>query len=155
MINARAAFANYCCELLSESVGACVIKRMFGGYGISTGGMNIAIVADLGDGETLWLKANEETRSLYEAAGCRQFTYLAKGQPRTVNYYAAPDDAMESPQLMAQWGRVALGCALKAREKPPSARAGSKSATTPVRPRASRPKAPPAKPSARRKSTRG
>jgi hypothetical protein len=30
------AFADYCCELLA-SVGPCERKRMFGGFGISTG----------------------------------------------------------------------------------------------------------------------
>ncbi|RYX89760.1 MAG: TfoX family protein [Comamonadaceae bacterium] len=155
MTSPKAAFATYCCELLSQAVGPCVIKRMFGGYGISTGNMNIAIVVDLGEGETLWLKSDAEARGLYEAAGCRQFTYLARGEPRSIKYYAAPDEAMESPQLMAQWGRVALGCALKAREKPRSARAGSRSVTTPPSPKASRPKAPPARPSARRRSTSG
>ena len=86
-------FARYCCELLA-SVGPCELKRMFGGYGISTGGLTIAWVLDLGSGETLWLKADNETRGLYEAAGCERFTYMAKGVARTVNYYSAPAEAM-------------------------------------------------------------
>ena len=49
-------FAQYCCELL-DSTGPCIAKRMFGGWGISTGGLTLAIVADLRAGETLWLKA--------------------------------------------------------------------------------------------------
>ena len=35
-------FANYCCDLL-RSAAPCVAKRMFGGYGISTHGLTIAI----------------------------------------------------------------------------------------------------------------
>ena len=35
---------------------------MFGGFGISTDGLTFALVADLGSGETLWLKADDETR---------------------------------------------------------------------------------------------
>ena len=31
------------------------------------------------------------------------------------NYYAAPEEAMESPAVMLQWARVALECAMKAR----------------------------------------
>ncbi|MBI2769499.1 MAG: TfoX/Sxy family protein [Burkholderiales bacterium] len=110
---ADAEFAQHCCDLLS-SVGTCVHRRMFGGWGISTGGFNIALVADLGDGAKLWLKADGALRSHYEAAGSRRFTYLAKGVERSVNYYSAPEDAMESPQLMAPWARQALDCALKA-----------------------------------------
>ena len=43
-------FAHYCCDLLS-AVGPCVAKRMFGGHGISTDGLNLAILADLGAGD--------------------------------------------------------------------------------------------------------
>ena len=87
---------------------------MFGAWGISTGGFTIAIVADRGSGERLWLKADGAIRSYYEVAGCERFTYTAKGVQRSVNYYSAPSDAMESPELMAPWARQALECALKA-----------------------------------------
>ena len=53
-------FAQYCCELLS-GVGPCVAKRMFGGWGIGMDGMNIAILANLGDGDTLWLKVKPKS----------------------------------------------------------------------------------------------
>jgi DNA transformation protein len=107
------AFARHCCELLA-SAGPCEIRPMFGAWGISTGGYNIAIVADRGSGERLWLKADGAIRSYYEVAGCERFTYMAKGVQRSVNYYSAPSDAMESAELMAPWARQALECALKA-----------------------------------------
>ena len=87
---------------------------MFGAWGITAAGYNIAIVADRGSGERLWLKADGAIRSYYEVAGCERFTYTAKGVQRSVNYYSAPSEAMESPQLMAPWARQALECALKA-----------------------------------------
>lgn len=106
--------AQYCCELLS-TVGPCVAKRMFGGYGISTDGLTIAILADLGQGEKLWLKANAEAAARFEAAGCQRFSYLAKGKRRTMGYYSAPDEAMESINEMSPWARLALASALAAR----------------------------------------
>ncbi len=113
-------FANYCCEMLS-SAGPCLAKSMFGGFGISTGGLTIAILADLGDGEKLWLKGDESTRALYESAGCRIFSYAAQGVPRTMNYFSAPDEAMDSPDAMRPWARLALECAVRARAaKPPA-----------------------------------
>ena len=112
-------FAHYCCELLS-SVGPCVAKRMFGGYGISTDGLTLAILADLGDGETLWLKASDTSQAQFEAAGCQRFVYHAKDKTMSMNYYSAPDEAMESPQLMAPWARLALEAALKARLSKPA-----------------------------------
>lgn len=105
---------------------------MFGGWGISTGGYTIAIVADHGSGERLWLKADGAVRSYYEVAGCERFTYSAKGMQRSVNYYSAPQDAMESAQLMAPWARQALECALKAQ----SSRDGRRPSL--VQPRAAR-----------------
>ena len=107
-------FAQYCCELLSAA-GPCVAKRMFGGYGFSTEGMTIAILADLGQGEKLWLKACPETSSRFESAGCVRFTYLVKGIPKSMGYYSAPEEAMESSHKMAPWARLALDAALAAR----------------------------------------
>lgn len=106
-------FADYCCELLA-SAGPCVARRMFGGWGISTDGLTLAIIADLGGGERLYLKASDETRGQFEAAGGARFIYQAKGRPMSMNYYSAPEEAMESPALMQPWARLALECALKA-----------------------------------------
>ena len=107
-------FANYCCDLLA-SVGGCVAKRMFGGFGISTDGLTIAILADLGDGEKLWLKGDDSIRSQYEAAGCKIFIYQGKSGPRSMNYFSGPDEAMDSPDAMRPWAALALNCALRAR----------------------------------------
>ena len=132
-------FALYCCELLS-SVGACVARRMFGAYGISTDGLTLAILADLGSGEKLWLKADETSRPVFEKAGCERFVYHAKGKPMSMGYYSLPDEALESPQLMAPWARLALEAALSARQ--------SKSVTKSVRKTAIKKK--PAKPARER-----
>lgn len=120
-------FASYCCDLLS-SAGPCVAKRMFGGFGISTDGLTLAILADLGDGEKLWLKGDEAARSQYEAAGCAMFTYDARGVPRSMNYFSAPEDAMDSADAMRPWAALALLCAARAQaaKRKPAAKAVSK-----------------------------
>ena len=133
-------FANYCCELL-QSAGPCVSKRMFGGSGISVDGLTIALIADLGAGEKLWLKASDETRAQFEAAGGTRFTYEMTrngvSAPRGMNYYSAPQDAMDSPDAMQPWARLALDCALQAKlakpakSKPPMP---TRKAAKPVRP---------------------
>ncbi len=110
-------FADYCCELLG-SVGACDARRMFGGWGLRIDGLTIAIIADLGAGDKLWLKADDTTRAVFEAAHCERFSYTTTkaGAPvaRGMNYYSAPDDAMESAHAMAHWARLAHGSALQA-----------------------------------------
>lgn len=150
MASPRNDFAMYCCELLS-GVGPCTAKRMFGGYGISTSGLTLALVADLGSGDKLWLKADADTRGLYEAQGCERFTYEMTRNgvtaPHSLSYYTAPEEAMESPAVMLPWARVALECALKARAakaaKTPKVRKTQKATATKTaktaKPRTSRP----------------
>jgi DNA transformation protein and related proteins len=129
-------FADYCCELLS-SCGPCVSKRMFGGYGISTQGLTLAIIADLGAGQKLWLKADDSTRGQYEAAGCARFIYPTEkngvAKNMSMNYYSAPEDAMESSDAMRRWAAVAMDCAVRAKAgKRGSATGKSKFATKSV-----------------------
>ena len=120
-------FADYCCELLS-SLGPCRAKRMFGGWGISTEEMTVAILANLGQGDTLWLKADESSKAKFEAQNCARFTYAAKGKLMSMSYYSAPVDAMESPALMTPWARLAWQAALAAQaaKKPKPSRGGLK-----------------------------
>ena len=108
-------FADYCCELLS-GVGKPTAKRMFGGFAVYVEDVSIAWLLDLNkdNNAKLFLKASDETRAQYEAAGCQRFVYDMKGVPKSVNYYTAPDDAMESPDAMLPWARLALRCALEA-----------------------------------------
>lgn len=147
----RRAFADYCCELLS-SVGPCTARRMFGGWGISTGGLNFALILH----DTLYLKVDAETQPRWQAAGCRPFVYEARGKAMQLNYYTAPEAAMESPPEMAPWARQALDCALKARAvQAGRPRRATKSIATPARPVPKRPTAPKPSSSARRKSAKG
>ena len=88
---------------------------MFGGHGISTGGLTLALLADLGQGQTLWLKAGTDTCAVFEAAGCQRFTYQTKGKARHLGFYSAPGEAMESACEMAPWAHLALQAALAAR----------------------------------------
>lgn len=116
--NTRSDFAQYCCELL-HTVGPCTAKRMFGGWGISTEGLTIGITADLGGGEKLWLKASDDSRHQWEAAGCERFVYASTkdGEPvsRSMNYYSAPEVAMDAPHAMAPWAHMALQAAVAAK----------------------------------------
>jgi DNA transformation protein len=77
--------------------------------------MNVAIIA----WDTLFLKTNAETEPRWLAAGGRAFVYEAKGKPMKLNYHTAPDEALESPALMAPWARLALQAAVTARKPVP------------------------------------
>jgi DNA transformation protein len=105
-------FADYCLELLSPQ-GPVRAKRMFGGHGLYLDDVFVALIAD----ERLYLKADDESRSAFEAAGCAPFTYDAKGKQMTMNYWSVPDEAMESPALFQPWARRALEAGLRSRTK--------------------------------------
>ncbi|MGX5650731.1 TfoX/Sxy family protein [Hydrogenophaga borbori] len=103
-------FVEHVRELLSP-LGPVVARRMFGGWGLSVDGMNVGLVA----WNTLYLKGNAETEPRWLAAGCQPFVYEAKGKPMRLNYFTAPEEAMESPALMQPWARLALQAAVAAR----------------------------------------
>jgi DNA transformation protein and related proteins len=119
---------------------------MFGGWGISIDGLTLAIITNLGKGERLWLKGDEETRSRFEAAGCERFTFQMKDRLASMGYYTAPEEAMDSQEAMRPWARLALECAVRARAAKPAPKPRVKTATTteakPAKPRAAKPAAP-------------
>ncbi|MFN3493577.1 MAG: TfoX/Sxy family protein [Hydrogenophaga sp.] len=110
-------FVLHACELLS-GVGPCMARRMFGGWGISTDGMNISLIA----WDTLYLKTNAATEPAWLAAGGEPFVYEAKGKPMKLNYHTPPAEALESPALMLPWARLALEAAVAARQTAPRRR---------------------------------
>src|SRR3990167_4788180 len=87
-------FVLHACELLS-CLGPCKATRMFGGYGLSVDGMNVAIIA----WDTLFLKTNPETEPQWLAAGGQPFQYEAKGKTMRPHYHTPPEDALEVPAL--------------------------------------------------------
>jgi DNA transformation protein len=124
----RPALVDHCLELLAP-LGTVRARRMFGGHGLYVDDLFIAIVAF----DRMYLKADEPARERFAAAGCEPFVYEAKGKPVTLGYWTVPADAMESPQAMQPWARLAIAAALRARAARPSA--------APRRPRAAAPKA--------------
>jgi DNA transformation protein and related proteins len=106
------AFVEYVMELLGP-FGTSGVRRMFGGHGVYLDGLMFAIVSE----DTLYLKADDMNRIEFEQAGCEAFGYARKGKRATLNFYRAPDDAMESPESMLPWARTAYAAALRANAK--------------------------------------
>jgi len=113
-MTATADFADYAVELLGAA-GRVAARRMFGGYGLYCDGVMFALIAD----DVLYLKADERNRPELEGAGSAPFTYEAKGRRTIMAYWRAPDEAMESRELMAPWARSALDAALRAKAARP------------------------------------
>ncbi len=101
-------------EELFESVGPVTIRRMFGGKGIYADGIIFALELR---GE-LMLKGDEESAPLLEAAGATRWRYEGKGgKPVAMPYWTIPDEALDDPDIMAKWARIALDAAIRVTER--------------------------------------
>jgi DNA transformation protein len=108
---------------LFSAFGPVRTRRMFGGQGIYAGETIFALEA-FGD---IWLKADDETRPLFEAAGSRPFAYETRnGKNAVMSYWRLPDEAADDPEATARWARLALDAARRAAEAAPRGRARRK-----------------------------
>jgi len=110
-------FVDHCLELLAP-LGATRARRMFSGYGLYIDELCVALI--LRD-TTMYLKVDDTSRDAFVAAGCKPFTYEMKksGEIKSLGYFTAPDEAMESPAEMLPWARRALAAAIAARAAKP------------------------------------
>ena len=94
-----------------QSLGPVTIRRMFGGKGVYCDGRILAVVFQ-GD---LLLKADAETAPQFAAAGAVQWAYESKtGKQAHMPYWSIPDEALDDPDLMADWVRRAYEAAARA-----------------------------------------
>lgn len=116
-------------------------RAMFGGYGVYRDGVIVGIVID----DVLYLKVDDATRAVFEAAGCVPFMYEAKGKSIPMSYWNLPDEALDSTQDFRPWAQRAWEAALRkpvaqkkapgnaATRKPAMKRATSKRAGKPAK----------------------
>ena len=109
-------FIEYVQDLLA-GLGPVSARRMFGGYGLYQDEVMIGVVMDDG----LYLKADDETKAQFEAAGSAPFVYEGGGKRVTMSYWSVPEAALDSPQAMLPWARLALQAALRKSGAPASA----------------------------------
>jgi DNA transformation protein len=106
----RDEFLAHALELLAP-LGRVAARSMFGGHGLYCDGLFFGIVLD----GTLYLKADARNRGEFERAGSEIFSYSRKGKRATLNFFRAPEEAMDSPHLMLPWARSAVAAALRVR----------------------------------------
>jgi DNA transformation protein len=109
----RSEFVEHVVETM-RAFGDVTAKSMFGGWGLYREGVFFALVAE----ESLYLKTDEENRADFEALGLEPFVYATRdGGSIVMSYRQAPDEALESPQVMAEWARRSYAAALRAAAK--------------------------------------
>ena len=101
---------------LSRASGRVETRAMFGGHGLYMDGVIVAIIVD----DTLYLKADDLTLPAFEARSLPAFEYATKdGQRMAMSYHMAPDEALDSPDAMREWLKLAQEAARrKAAAKP-------------------------------------
>ena len=112
-----AAYIDYVRELFAP-FGDISVRRMFGGAGVYCDDLFFAILVD----DDLWFKADEASRSMFEAAGCVPFRYDKKdGETAEMGYFSAPGDVFDDEAALLMWTSRALEAARRARaqRKPP------------------------------------
>ena len=100
-------------ELLRDELaplGAIAIRRMFGGAGVFLDGLMFAIIAD----ETLFLKADADTRGAFEAEGLGPLSYKkSTGQSIALSYWQAPERLLDETDELRAWARAAIAVSLR------------------------------------------
>ena len=87
------------------------IRRMFGGHGIYRDTLMFALEVD----GTIFLKADESSKSLFEGAGARPFAYTRQGGRTVVmSFWSLPDAALDDPAEAARWAEIAFATAGRA-----------------------------------------
>ena len=103
-------------DFIAESLaplGRVTLRRMFSGAGVFQGDLMFGLVAD----DTLYFKVDDATRGDFEAAGCRQFTYRARGRDNPLAFWQVPDTLLDDPDELCRWARLAIDVAFRARAK--------------------------------------
>lgn len=102
-------------EEIFEPLGPVSVRRMFGGKGIYHRGLIIAL--EFSDEEIL-LKADSVSAPEFQGAGSRQWTYEGKkGKPVAMPYWTVPDEALDDPDIMVKWLRLAYEAAMRSKKK--------------------------------------
>jgi DNA transformation protein len=106
----RSEFVEHVVETMGR-FGPVDAKSMFGGWGLYHQGLFFALIA----ADALYLKCDDENRADFEARGLEPFVYsMRDGEKLTMSYRQAPEEALESPEAMAEWARRGYAAALRA-----------------------------------------
>lgn len=112
-------FTTFVQELFAP-LGGVSLRPMFGGTGVYSKGLMFGLIAD----DTVYLKADAESKKAFEARGCGPFVYDGKGKPVAMSYWKLPPELIDNADEALAWARTALDVARaqKAAVPPPSRR---------------------------------
>jgi DNA transformation protein and related proteins len=89
------------------------MRRLFGGAGLYAGGVMFAILSK----DVIYLKADGETRGVFEREGSTPFGYQARGERREIqSFWRMPERLYDDPDELAVWAERALAAARRSNE---------------------------------------
>jgi DNA transformation protein and related proteins len=103
-------FEAFVIDQLSD-LGDVVPRKMFGGVGLYCDALFFGLIAR----DELYLKVDDQTRPLFEAAGSTPFRPY-DDRPVTMQYYVVPISVLESAPDLVAWARRAVAAAARATE---------------------------------------
>ena len=117
-------------KALFDPVGTVSVKRMFGGHGVYLDGLCFAIES----GGEVYLKADDQAKTIFADAGSGPFVYTARGKPMTTSYWRLLASAYDDSDELKRWSALAIEAArraakakpVRAKAKAPAAAAGRK-----------------------------
>ena len=116
-------FVNYLAEVF-EPFGETRSRKMFGGHGLYHDDLMFGLIAD----DTLYLKADDQSKQTFLDQGLTPFMYNKNGRQLPMSYYQAPESIFDDPDEAVRWARLAFDAALRNR-KPKRKRSKKKPAS--------------------------
>lgn len=126
-VTPKQAFAQFIVEQMA-GLGPVQAKAMFGGFGLYLQGLMFSLILD----DTVYIKADEVSRTRFESRGLAPFRYEAKGKVSSLKYFQAPPEAYDDPHAMVEWARLGHEAAVRQQSKQGAKRA--RAAATPAHP---------------------
>jgi DNA transformation protein and related proteins len=102
-------------------VGPVASRRMFGGAGLYLREIFFAVVID----DVLHLKADEQNRVTFEAAGAAQLSYRRGRKDVLLPFWEVPEEIAADEDALRAWAEMAVEAGRRTR-KPPARRANPK-----------------------------
>ena len=105
-------YRDFVVEQLGRVVPQVRARSMFGGFGIYSGELFFALIAN----NVLYFKVDAVNRGDYEARGMGPFRPYGDDRD-TMQYYEVPADLLEDAEELGAWAEKAIGAARRKRKK--------------------------------------
>ena len=105
-------YRTFVTEQLGRVVSQVRSRSMFGGFGIYSGDLFFALIAN----DTLYFKVDDTNRADYEARGMGPFRPYGDDR-ESMNYYEVPAELLEDSSGLRDWADKAMAAARRKRAK--------------------------------------